>query len=260
MKIHRAVRTLLVVSGAIVPCALPAAPESPRTIDSIRQKLESRFAGIAIVDVRPSPLPGLYEVFTGDAIVYVDASGDHMLAGPLVDTATRRDLTAERVNERNAIDFKSLPFDKAIKIVKGNGTRQLAVFADPDCPYCRKLESELETVTDLTLYVFLYPIPELHADAVQRSHAIWCAPDRAQAWSQWMLQRKASQGPASCEADPVDELQVLGRKLNITGTPMLFPASGRRIAGALSAAEIEGLLDSSTDPATQAPKAARTAP
>jgi thiol:disulfide interchange protein DsbC len=243
MRLRQAVRSVLLLAGAAAPAVLFAAQGAPSVPDSIRRTLESRFPGISIIDVKPSPLPGLYEVFTGDTIVYANGTGDRMLVGSLMDTANQKDLTAERLNERNSIEFESLPFDQAIKVVKGNGKRRLAVFADPDCPFCRRLEGELESLTDVTVYTFLFPIPELHADAVARSRSIWCSPDRAKAWSQWLLEKKASEGPASCGADPVEQLQALGRKLHITGTPTMFLASGRRVAGAMTAAELNELLD-----------------
>jgi thiol:disulfide interchange protein DsbC len=245
MRLRRAVLSLLALAGAAAPLLVFAAQSSPSAPESIRQTLESRFPGISIIDVKPSPLPGLYEVFTGDTIVYADSTGDRMLVGSLMDTANQKDLTAERIHERNSIEFESLPFEQAIKVVKGTGKRRLAVFADPDCPFCRRLESELGALDDVTVYTFLFPIQELHADAVARSRAIWCSPDRAKAWSQWLLEKKATEGPASCGADPVEELQALGRKLHITGTPTLFLANGRRVAGALTAAELNDLLDSS---------------
>lgn len=260
MAVQRAVR-FLVLAGAIVPIAAFGAQGRKDVVDAIRHTLQERFPGISIIDVQPAPLAGLYEVFTGDAIVYTDNTGDRMLAGPLVDTATRRDLTAERLNERNSIDFDSLPFDKAIKTVKGNGQRKLAVFADPDCPFCRRLEAELQKVDDVTLYTFLYPIQELHSNAVARSHQIWCSSDRSKAWTQWVLERKAFEDSATCAADPVEELQALAKKLRISGTPTMFLENGRRVAGAMSADEVNELLAGAARVrAAQPAETARAAP
>jgi thiol:disulfide interchange protein DsbC len=245
MSFRRAVR-FFVLASTIAPVVAFGATQAPKDAPAtIQHALESRF-GISVIDVKPAPLPGLYEVFTGDTIVYTDSTGDHMLAGPLVDTVSRRDLTAERMSERNTIDFDSLPFDRAIKTVKGNGQRKLAVFADPDCPFCRKLEGELQNVTNVTLYTFLLPISELHADAVARSHAIWCSSDPSKAWTQWLLERKAPDNGAACKADPVEELQALARTLHISGTPTMFLENGHRVAGAMSAAELNALLVSAS--------------
>src|SRR5690606_13205020 len=108
-------------------------------------------------------------------------------------------------------------------------SRQLAVFSDPDCPYCKALEKELASVTDVTIYTFLFPLP-IHPDAEAKSRKIWCAPDRAQAWLQWMLEEKTPKGP-DCGDSPTGELIELGKKLHITGTPTLYLSTGERVTG-----------------------------
>lgn len=267
-------RRIAIVLTALTVAALPslwaaesspaAGPDAAATqVASIKNTLEKRFSGTKVVDVQPSPIPGLYEVFLGDRIVYSDATAEHVIVGNLIETRTQTDLTAARMDQRNAIDFKSLPFDKAIKIVRGNGHRQLAVFEDPDCPFCRRLEEELVSVPDTTVYVFLFPIDSLHPQATLHSRQIWCAPDRAQAWTQWVLQRKALPA-ATCKGDPVAELAKLGEKLYVDGTPTLFFSNGKRVGGAIPTEELQMRLAESSGPApakgAASPGAATTPP
>ena len=239
-----ATRLFRVAVGAFilfVPAVLLAAQKESKDVAAIRQTLESRYPKMKILDVTPAPIPSLYEVFTGGAIYYTDKSGNYLISGSLVDTRSKKDLTEDRVNERNAISFGSLPFDQAIKIVKGSGTRKLAVFTDPDCPYCRRLEEELKTVTDTTVYVFLFPLKQIHPNAEAHAKAIWCSNDRAEAWSQWMLEKKEPQATA-CAADPVNTVLELGEKLHVSGTPTLYFENGSRSAGAMSAKDLETRL------------------
>jgi thiol:disulfide interchange protein DsbC len=233
-----------------------AAPAAEVTA-TIKKTIESRFPGAHVLEVQPAAIPGIYEVFMGDQIVYADASGDYLLMGPLVDTQTRTNLTEARLNDYGKIDFKTLPLDRAIKVVKGNGSRQFAIFSDPDCPFCQQLEKSLLSVNDMTMYVFLYPIASLHPQATAKAHAIWCAKDRVGAWSQWMHEKKLPP-TATCAGDPIDELQQLGNRLRINSTPTLFFANGRRVAGAIPEKEIERLLASPSD--TKAPADAKAAP
>lgn len=219
---------------------------------SLKRTIESRFPGTHVLNVQPSVIPGLYELFMGDQIVYTDVTGAHLVVGPMVDTQTHQNLTEARLNDFGRIDFKTLPFQRAIKVVKGNGSRQFAVFSDPDCPYCQALEKSLLSVNDVTMYVFLFPIAQLHPQAPEKAHAIWCAKDRAAAWSQWMHEKKLP--PAgTCSGDPVDELQQLGDRLHINSTPTLFFTDGRRVAGAIPVKDIEQYLVA----ATAAPAAAK---
>ena len=127
--------------------------------------------------------------------------------------------------------------------MRGNGERALAVFADPDCPYCHNLEKELAGLTDVTIYTFLYPLTSLHPDAKNKAHAIWCAADRSETWHDWMILDKPAPAPAAdCAQDPVDDLLALGARLKIVSTPVLFTENGHRVSGARSAAEINALL------------------
>lgn len=195
--------------------------------------------------MQPSQFPGLYEVFTGDTVSYADATGDRVFVGSLIDTLDKRNLTTERVDQLNSIDFESLPLDRAIKIVKGNGSRKVALFSDPECPYCQQLEKELVSVTDVTIYTFLFPIASLHPDAPARARALWCSADPRTAWKEWMVDRKPPEWK-TCAGDPVEELKTLGEKLRINSTPTIFAASGRRFAGSMEAAAFEKFVDGKT--------------
>jgi thiol:disulfide interchange protein DsbC len=209
---------------------------------AVQGTLKARFPDINVVSVKPTPVSGLYELYTGDNLVYTDAKGDFLIMGPVVDTRSRRNLTSERMDEINAIDFGILPLDRAIKTVKGTGERTLAVFSDPECPYCKQLEKELSSVTDVTIYTFLFPLVDLHPEAPKRSVAIWCAEDRSQAWDQWMRERRLPED-RECDASAIDQNLKLGEELRVSATPTLFTATGRRLSGMHPAAEILKALD-----------------
>jgi thiol:disulfide interchange protein DsbC len=236
----RVLAPILTLSWALQAHAVPSNSEVARTV---KQNLEARFPQAKVLDVQPSAIPGLYEVFMGSDMVYADAAGDYVLMGPLVDAQTHQNLTEARLDERSKVDFNTLPLSRAIKVVKGNGSRKFAVFSDPDCPFCQQLEKSLLSVTDVTMYVFLYPITSLHPQAGTKAHAIWCAQDRAEAWSQWMHEKKLPTDTA-CSGDPIDELQKLGDTLHINSTPTMFFANGRRVRGAIEAAQLEKDLSS----------------
>jgi thiol:disulfide interchange protein DsbC len=229
-----------------LPAVLQAA-SSPDVATTLKQTIEARFPGAHVLDVRPSAVPGLYELFMGDQIVYADAAGDYLIVGSMLDTQTKQNLTEARLNDHGKIDFSVLPLERAIKIVKGNGSRRFAVFSDPDCPFCQELEKTLLSVTDITMYVFLYPIASLHPQAPAKAHAIWCAADRQQAWTQWMHEKKLPPAKA-CSGDPIDALQKLGDTLHINSTPTLFFVDGRRVAGAIPASQLEKDLASAASP------------
>jgi thiol:disulfide interchange protein DsbC len=112
----------------------------PEVATKIRATLHERIPDMQVRGLHPSPLPGLYELDVGSELLYTNETGSLIFAGRIVDTKSRQDLSSARWNELNAIDFDTLPFDLAIKTVRGDGSRKLAVFADPLSPYCRQLE------------------------------------------------------------------------------------------------------------------------
>jgi len=209
---------------------------------ALRTTLSERSPMLKIEAVHATPIPGVFEVVSQDKqVFYTDANGDYVLTGNLIETATRNNLTRERIEGLNVVDFASLPFNKAIPVVRGNGSRRLAVFSDPDCPYCKQLEKELALLNDVTIHVFLYPIASLHPEATKHAKAIWCAPDRAKSWTAHMLEDKQPTGDGKCD-NPVDEIVALGNSLGINATPTMIFANGKRVSGSQSAGQIEALL------------------
>lgn len=214
--------------------------------NSVKKALESKLDGLKVESVRKTPFKGLYEVQADDKVLYVDDKVEFILLGNLIDARGKemRNLTQERMAElekKRRIDFAALPKDLAIKIVKGNGKRVMALFSDPDCPYCKRFEHELEKVNDVTVYLYLYPIPSLHPDAVSRARAVWCADDRAKAWSDLML-KGVQPAAKKCDA-PLEKIALLGQKHRFFGTPTLVFANGRVVPGMIPAARLEAELD-----------------
>lgn len=235
MMIHRVVIAILLAFAAAGAIADDA---------QIRKVVESKLGGVKVEGIQPGPL-GLYEVRfrgpNGMQVVYTDENAAHIFLGKIYDTASDRDLTEERMRKLNAINFGALPLDQAVKIQRGNGKRVLAMFSDPFCPACRQFEKTLQQVNDVTIYVFMFPVirPEL-ADA---SKAVWCSPDRAQAWIDVALRGKGPSAKPDC-ANPVQKNLELGKALGVNSTPTLVFNNGERVAGGLRLADLTELLDS----------------
>jgi thiol:disulfide interchange protein DsbC len=211
----------------------------------VHKLVEPRMGSNVKVDaVSKTGYGGLYEVRSGTDIFYTDANARYMFVGKIVDLTTLQDLTRTRADELAAIRFSDLPLEMAIKTVKGDGRRVMAVFEDPNCPYCRKLHRTLGQIDNVTVYTFLLNI--LSTDSAARSKDIWCAPDRSLAWQQWMTEAKAPPGaPAAC-VTPNEQVLALGRKLHVQGTPTIYFADGSRSGSGFDAATLEARLRHAT--------------
>jgi thiol:disulfide interchange protein DsbC len=206
----------------------------------IRKNIAQRFPELKAIDeVNKAPMPGLYELrINGSEIYYTDAQGDFLVVGNLYDTKQKRNLTEERVDKLTAVKFDALPFKDSFTIVRGTGERKLAVFEDPNCGYCKRFERDLQTINNVTVYMFLYPI--LGPDSNKKSEAIWCAKDRGQVWQDWMVREQSIPSTVQmCDANALKRNVELGKNFKITGTPTLIFVDGTRVPGAIDAKQIE---------------------
>jgi thiol:disulfide interchange protein DsbC len=230
-------RLLLTLLATVLMTTACSAGES-----EIRKNIEARFPGAKVDSITKTPVSGIYEVVVdGDQVIYADGKADYVVVGEMLQTKDKKNLTRERLDKLQEVKFDSLPLDQAIKIVKGAGSRKLAVFSDADCPYCRKLEPELAKLDNVTIYVYLYPLP-FHKDAARKSKAVWCSPDPVKAWEDLMLRNKEPENTKTDCPNPVDANLALGQKLRIQGTPAIIFANGKRLPGYVPADRIEQML------------------
>lgn len=204
----------------------------------VKKLLEQKFQGATVTTVAKSPYFGLYEAMFDEQLVYTDAKVTYVLVGNVYDAATRKNMTEAKMRELSRVAFDSLPLELALKKVKGNGSRRLAIFSDADCPFCARLENELKNIDNVTIYTFLYPIDQLHPDAARKSRMIWCAPDNVKAWDAFFASGALPANNGDCD-NPLAATSALGQKMKVTATPTLIFADGSIVPGALPAQRLE---------------------
>jgi thiol:disulfide interchange protein DsbC len=224
--ITRALLALLLIAGA-------AHADEAKVKQAVEAALGEKAEG-----VRKTNVLGLYEVRIGGEILYTDEKANYLITGNIIDLKTRQNLTQERLNKLSAIKFSDLPLELAVKTVKGDGKRVFATFEDPNCGYCKKLAKEMAGMNNVTIYTFLLPI--LSQDSAEKSKAVWCAADRAKAWSDLMVNGTVP-AAGTCDA-PIEKVMALAQKYKIRGTPTIFLPNGERIPGALPIAQLEQKL------------------
>jgi thiol:disulfide interchange protein DsbC len=203
----------------------------------IKAELQKRLGSTAnIKGVSASPVPGLFEVQLNGEIFYTDASAKYLIQGEVIELASGQNLTEKRQADLNRIRWSDLPLSNAVKMVRGNGSRQLAVFADPNCGYCKRLEKTFQQLDNVTVYTFLLPI--LSADSMQKSKQIWCSSDATKVWLDWTINNTTPSGKGEC-ATPIDKNLALAKSYGITGTPTIFFTDGSRFPGAVQLSDIE---------------------
>ena len=231
LSVAAAIFAILCASTLFSSVAQAQADQQIKT--EIQKKLGSN---AKVRSVTPAPVSGLYEVLVGNDIFYTDSTGKYLIQGEIIELATGKNITEQRQADLNRIKWTDLNQANAFKVVRGNGTRQLAIFSDPNCGYCKRLEKSLQQLDNVTIYTYLIPI--LSADSIQKSKQIWCSSDPNKAYTDWMVYGVAPSGKVDC-SNPLDKNLTFAKTYGITGTPTLFFTDGSRFPGAVQIADIE---------------------
>src|SRR5689334_14400188 len=218
LRVEGSMKIIAAVASATLSLLLALPAGAQQDFERIKAELKKRVPEAPVESVRKGP-SGLYEVVVGNEIFYTDSEANYLVLGNIVDLRTKENLTEMRLRQVNKVDFASLPFDSAIKIVRGNGSRKVAIFEDPNCGYCKRFERDLAGVNDITVFVFLYPI--LSDSSVTKSKAIWCSNDRGKAWMDTMVRDVPVNGDGTCQT-PVDKNLAFGNSKRIHGTPTII--------------------------------------
>lgn len=195
--------------------------------------------------IHKTPVSGLYQVDSDGEVFYVDDTGRFGLVGAsLIDMEKQVDLTAAHVDRKQAVVFKDLPLQQAMKEVRGNGKRKLAVFEDPNCPICKVFTKFVDQLNDVTVYKFMLPVIDPASAALARM--AWCAPDRAGTWRSIMAGNRPNLRQ-DCDTSGLVQILKAAEKYKIQNTPTVFLASGKRLVGATPPEQFMTELDAASN-------------
>lgn len=196
------------------------------------ESIRAQFSTLKIENLRKTEIDGLYEIAFQDNIVYYHPQSGLTLVGEIL-TKEGVSLTARKKAEMAAARIKELPLEKAIRI--GSGEHTVIEVVDPDCPFCRKTAAFFKKRKDVTRYIFLFPITQLHPDAERKAQYILCAQDKAGAYAEALSGRLDDEDFKLCDDEKVKELllehQRIGQQLGVQGTPALW-INGQFVSGA----------------------------
>jgi thiol:disulfide interchange protein DsbC len=215
---------------------------------AVRRMMEAKLAaGGRVESVARMPGAGLFEVVIrgadGPQIYYVDERASVLVIGQAFDARSGRNLTEERMRKLSAIRWDVLPFQWAITDRRGNGRRKIAIFSDPNCPYCKRFEEDLAKLDDITVHIFPYAV--IKPESVRQAKAVWCSKDRLRAWNDLMFRRIQPAAAPDCDT-PVEKLVEYGRGVGASSTPTWFLETGERYSGALPLDRVRALLDTAS--------------
>jgi thiol:disulfide interchange protein DsbC len=205
-----------------------------------------------ILSIQMSIVYGLYEVVIENKgqyeLFYLDFSKTYLIPGPIIDLTTGINKSVEKLTElekKRRIDLSKIPLGDALILGNKKATNKVIVFTDPDCPFCRKLHTEIKKVVekrkDLAFYIKLLPL-QIHSDAYWKSKSIIC--NKSLKYLEDNFEKKPIPKPGSdCQTREVDENIKLAKELGINGTPTTIFPDGSVHAGFLEAGRLIEMVD-----------------
>lgn len=225
-----------------------ATPAVEPDISTIKQQVAKALPpGISIDAIRPSAIPGLYEVELDAQIVYVTSDGKYLLLGDILDLNTRSNLS-EAWRERAAARLIDAMGEQNMIVMGPDKPKHtITVFTDVDCPYCAKLHLEAPELVrhGVRVRYLLYPRSGIKTETYRRSVAVWCAADRVKAVG--VAKAGGKLDMKTC-TNPVEAHYALGRRLGVDGTPTIFLEDGRKLHGYLPSDRLLALLGINAEP------------
>jgi len=246
---------LISIAGRQLMAESSTAPGQPRPgpeFAAVAQAVRRAMPSTRIDRITPAPIPGLVEVVAGRNILYADTSGRWLLVGHLYDLKHARDVTADRKAQLTRLRWADLPLAAAVHY--GTGPLKLAIFSDPDCPWCRKLRMALQQAQGIEVWEIMFPITALHPQARDKAVALLCqistveehAPAQTQtesssaapeAGKNTVMQTPADRAPTQACTERarqrIEEALAFGQAHGIQGTPTLIAPDGRVHSGYL---------------------------
>jgi thiol:disulfide interchange protein DsbC len=210
----------------------------------IQSNLTKYLPDLKVDQIRTTPLAGIYEIDSGRKVFYSDVSGSYIMLGNLLNLANKTSLTKQRSEELNIINWQQLPLDLAIMRKIGKGNQKIAVFTDPDCPFCQRLEAEtMNKLRNVTIYYYFYPLP-IHPQAADDAKRILCAENPESAMVSFMAKGKTLGKNNNCRrSNDLALMQKIGKEVvQVSGTPTIVLPNGRIVSGLVPADYLTNLI------------------
>jgi thiol:disulfide interchange protein DsbC len=238
-------KLVVILTSGVILFGCNQADSGVKNAEQLKADLMKEIPGIKSIDaINKSKIDNIDEVVVGRKVFYVTSDGKYLIFGNIIDPVNKKNLTEDRTAELSTVDWSKLPLDLAIKEVNGNGERKIAVFSDPDCPYCQMFEKQVvPNLKDTTVYTFLFPLP-IHQNARRDSENIWCNKDRLATWVNWMRNKIDIPAVPNCDVSQLDTIYKVGTdEVQVEGTPTIILSNGQILSGVVPADQLIAKMD-----------------
>lgn len=218
--------------GIIFFCVCGTCSIAAQTKQSPETSLKKFFPRLQYKSIKRTDIDGFYEVMTGDRIVYFHPKSGYLFVGDIINK-DGRNVTRERISEENYKLVTAKDLKIAIKI--GNGKNVVLEVTDPDCPFCRKMHAYWSMRKDVTRYVFLKPLVDIHPDAMKKAKYILASADHEKAMFEAFCgsldNKRDVLDKTYDDKGMIDAQKSVVDKLQVSGTPSYW-INGKFVSGA----------------------------
>lgn len=220
---------------------LPVSADENADIEKIKIRLSKLMPKEQPNLIRPSQVPGLYEVFFGPSLVYTTSDGRYLISGDIIDIDSKRNITKPARNLARLKTLSKVNDDKMIVFPAKDEKFSVMIFTDIDCGYCRKLHNEMDqyNAQGITVKYLFFPRSGIGSDSYRKAESVWCADSRLKAMTDAKNGRRVN--AEKCE-NPVSNHMALGEAVGVSATPTLVLNDGELMPGYLPAEKLAQYL------------------
>lgn len=194
--------------------------------------------------VEETEITGVYVASFGMQVIYLTGDLKFVFKGDLYNTTTGQNVTLETKQNLRALAFNSLDGSSMISFLARDSEiikKNIYVFTDVDCGYCRKFHKEVALLNKkgINVHYLAFPRAGQKGETYDKMVSVWCSDDRNDALS---LAKKGRKIPVKKCNDPISEHFKLGIEIELKGTPALFSERGIELGGFIRAKDIETML------------------
>lgn len=218
-----------------------AASASPE-IEKLTGTLMKSMPGLKVDSLRPTPVPGLYELVTGSDVAYVTSDGVHMIQGMLYNVPERKNLTEQTLAQSRVKALQSIePASLLVFPAAGKPKHTITVFTDPSCPFCIRLHSEIPKLNELgvTVKYALYARNGNNTLTGRQLSEVLCSADpKAELGKFFGAPMRDAKGAKCPGAEGLERIARVAPQVGLKGTPHIVSDNGMAFSGYQPAAEL----------------------
>ena len=194
------------------------------------EKLKASFSNFSFTNFSPSPIEGIFEVHSGQQMVYFHPEKEILFFGHMYDKLGNN-LTDQALTDSRASIKKDIDFSSAVTVQKGDIT--LLEISNPDCGFCRRFDSWVTALSDeysIERKMIYMQNPGFRESRGKMTHII-CSADKTLAHKEISEDRPVNLKTCP-EADTVlIEHSAIVEQLGVQGTPTFILPNGEIIVG-----------------------------